>query len=204
MNLRSSLDTTLAQAAWPTRGSAALRNVALALVGTALLTVAAKTQVPFWPVPMTMTTFAVFLIGAAYGARLAVATVLLYLAQGFAGLPVFAGPFAGPAYLIGPTAGFLFGYVAAAYIIGKAADLGWSRSTPKIAMAMLAGDLVLFTTGFAWLAFFAQLPNGVTGIGASAAFAKGVSPFILADLVKIALASLLVAGGWSLLGRARD
>lgn len=203
MSLNSTSETTLARAVWPSRSANALRFAVLAVLGSALLTLAAKVQVPFWPVPMTMTTFAVFVIGATYGSRLALATVLLYLAEGFAGLPVFAGPAAGPAYLMGPTAGFLLGYAAAAYIIGLAADRGWSRSTPKMALAFFAGDAVLFAMGFAWLAFFASLPSGAVGIGASAAFAKGVLPFVLGDLIKIALAALLVPAGWTLLGRLR-
>ncbi|HWJ73025.1 MAG TPA: biotin transporter BioY [Kaistia sp.] len=203
MSLRSSSPATLALAAWPAGQARALRFAALAILGSALLALAAKIQVPFWPVPMTMTTFAVFLIGATYGARLATATLLLYLAEGFAGIPVFAGPLAGPAYLLGPTAGFLFGYVAAAFIIGLAADRGWSRSTPKMALAFFAGDAVLFAMGFAWLAFFASLPNSAVGIGASAAFAKGVLPFVLGDLIKIAIAALMVPAGWTVLRRFR-
>lgn len=203
MTVHSNTATQLAIAAWPATTSRALRTVSLILAGTLILALSAKIQVPFWPVPMTMTTFAVFIIGATYGSRLAAVTVLAYLAEGFAGLPVFAGPVAGPAYLIGPTAGFLFGYVAAAYVVGLAADRGWSRSAPKLALAMLAGDAALFAMGFVWLAFFAQLANGATGIGAAAGFAKGVQPFILGDLIKIALAALAVPAGWSLLHRIR-
>ena len=203
MSLNSPSDTTLALAAWPARSTPALRYAVLAIAGSALLALAAKVQVPFWPVPMTMTTFAVFVIGASYGSRLALATVLLYLAEGFAGLPVFAGPVAGPAYMLGPTAGFLWGYAVAAFLIGLAADRGWSRSTPKMALAFLAGDVVLFAMGFVWLAYFATLSSGAVGIGASAAFAKGVLPFVLGDLLKIALAALLVPAGWRLLGRLR-
>ncbi|MCX5516574.1 biotin transporter BioY [Kaistia algarum] len=203
MSLQSSPDKTLALAAWPTASSRVLRFGVLALVGSALLALAAKTQVPFWPVPLTMTTFAVFMIGAAYGSRLALATVLLYLAEGFAGIPVFAGPVAGPAYMMGPTAGFLWGYAVAAFLIGLAADYGWSRSTPKMALAFFAGDAVLFAMGFVWLAFFATLSSGAVGLGASAAFAKGVLPFLLGDALKIALAAFLVPAGWTLLGKLR-
>ena len=203
MSLNSPSETTLAGAAWPARSVPALRYAVLAVAGSALLALAAKVQVPFWPVPMTMTTFAVFLIGAAYGSRLALATVLLYLAEGFAGLPVFAGPVAGPAYMLGPTAGFLWGYAAAAFLIGLAADRGWSRSTPKIGLAFLAGDVVLFAMGFVWLAYFATLSSGAVGLGASTAFAKGVLPFVLGDAIKIVLAALLVPTGWTLLRRLR-
>ena len=90
-----------------------------------------------------------------------------------------------------------------AFLIGLAADRGWSRSTPKMALAFLAGDAVLFAMGFVWLAFFATLSSGAVGIGASAAFAKGVLPFVLGDLIKIALAALVVSTGWTLIGRLR-
>jgi len=203
MSLNPSPQNTLALAAWPARSAHAARFIVLALAGSAILAVSAKIQVPFWPVPMTMTTFAIFILAAAYGSRLAVATLLVYLAEGFAGLPVFAGPVAGPAYLLGPTAGFLWGYVVAAFLIGLAADHGWSRSTPKMALAMLTGSAVLFAMGFAWLAWFATLSTGSVGLGAASAFAKGVAPFILGDLLKIAIAALAVPAGWTLLGKLR-
>jgi biotin transport system substrate-specific component len=174
----------------------------LVLIGTAILAISAKVQVPFWPVPMTLQTLAVMLIGATYGSRLAVATVLAYIAEGALGLPVFANTppqIAGPAYLIGPTAGYIWGWVAAAAIIGYAADKGWSRSVPKMFAAMLAGEIVLFGMGFVWLAWFATLSSGAAGMGAEAAFLAGVKPFILADLLKLTLAALAVPAAWRLL-----
>ncbi len=160
---------------------------ALAVAGTAIMAISAKINVPFYPVPQTLQTLAVFGIAAAYGRNLAVATMLLYLAQGFAGLPVFAGPVAGPAYLMGPTAGYLVGFVLSAAIVGEAADRGWSRSIWAILPAMLLGNVVVFGLGFAWLA---------TIVGASAALTGGVVPFILGGLVKIVLAAAIVAALW--------
>ena len=131
MQSRASAHTALAPALWT--GNRAIQNVVLVLIGTAVLTLSAKIQVPFWPVPITLQTLAVMLIAATYGSRLAVATMLAYIAEGALGLPVFANTppqIAGPAYLIGPTAGYIWGYVAAAAIIGFAADRGWSRSVP--------------------------------------------------------------------------
>ena len=105
---------TLADALWsPAAGSPAIRAIALAVIGSILLTLSAKIQVPFWPVPMTMQTFVVLVLGVAYGWRLAGATVLLYLAQGALGLPVFAAG-GGPAYMDGPTGGYLVGFLLAA------------------------------------------------------------------------------------------
>ncbi|MFD0915911.1 biotin transporter BioY [Pseudahrensia aquimaris] len=165
----------------------------MAVLGSLLLTIASKIQVPFFPVPMTLQTLAVFAIGAAYGRNLAVATVLLYLAQGFAGLPVFAGAAAGPAYFIGGTGGYLAGFVVAAFIIGTAADKGWSKSAIKMGGVILAADVVIFMLGFAWLS---------TLIGAEKAFTFGVVPFVLGDLVKIAIAALAVSAVWKVWKRA--
>jgi len=165
----------------------------LALLGTAIMAVAAKATVPFFPVPMTLQTLAIFGIAAAYGRNLAVATMVLYLIEGLIGLPVFAGAVAGPAYMAGPTGGYLAGFVIAAAIVGWAADNGWSRNALKMAGAMLVADVVVFVLGFAWLS---------TLIGSEKAFAFGVVPFVLGDLVKIALASALVAALWKFVRKA--
>ena len=202
MQSRASTHTALAPTLWS--GSRVVQSVVLVLMGTAILAISAKIQVPFWPVPMTLQTLAVMLIGATYGSRLAVATVLAYIAEGAIGIPVFANTppqIAGPAYLIGPTAGYIWGWVAAAAIIGYAADRGWSRSVPKLAAAMLAGEVVVFGLGFAWLAWFATLSSGAVGMGAGKALAAGVTPFILADLLKLALATLAVPAVWQLVDR---
>jgi biotin transport system substrate-specific component len=190
-------DTALALALWPESISTAVRAVVLVVAGSILLAISAKISVPFWPVPMTLQTFAVMAIAGAYGSRLAVTTVLLYLAEGFAGLPVFAvGAATGPAYFLGPTAGFLIGFIPLAFIVGLAADNGWSRSVPKLFVAMVLADVVVFVMGFAWLSWFAQLPSGATGVGPARAFAGAIQPFILADLVKIGLAAALIPAGW--------
>ena len=194
--------TTHAALAPTLSGNRAIQNVVLVLIGTAVLAISAKVQVPFWPVPMTLQTLAVMLIGATYGSRLAVATVLAYIAEGAIGIPVFANTppqIAGPAYLIGPTAGYIWGWVAAAAIIGLAADRGWSRSVPKMFAAMLTGEVILFGMGFIWLAWFATLSSGAVGMGAEKALAAGVTPFLLADLLKTALAAFLVPAAWQLL-----
>jgi biotin transport system substrate-specific component len=108
---------------------------------------------------------------------------------------------AGPAYFLGTTGGFLIGFIPLAYIVGSAADRGWDRSVAKLFAAMIAADVVLFVLGFAWLAWGAQLASGATGIGAAAAFKAGVAPFLLADLLKIALAALLIPTSWGLVDR---
>jgi biotin transport system substrate-specific component len=193
----------LAVAVWPAGANRLVRAIALVLAGTVVLAVSAKISVPFYPVPMTLQTFAIMALAAAYGSRLAVATVIAYLAEGLAGIPVFAGAGAGPAYVLGPTGGFLAGFIALAFIVGIAADRGWDRSIPKLFAAMIVADVVVFVLGVAWLAWFAQLSSGATGIGAASAFTNGVAPFVLADLLKIALAALAVPAAWRLVeGRA--
>jgi biotin transport system substrate-specific component len=186
------------------RGSRTLQEVLLVLAGTAVLYASAKIFVPFLPVPMTLQTFAVMAIAAAYGARLGTLTVLAYLAEGILGLPVFTytpPAVAGPLYLLGPTGGFLAGFVLLAIIVGHAADRGWDRSAARLFAAMLAADVVVFAIGFAWFAGFAHLSSGAVGAGAAIAWSKGVAPFILGDLLKILLAALAIPAVWGLIGR---
>ena len=204
----------LAVAVWPESVNRAIREIVLVLAGTALLAISAKITVPFYPVPMTLQTFAIMAIAAAYGSRLAVATVLAYLIEGLLGLPVFANTppaVAGPAYFLGTTGGFLIGFIALAWIVGAAADRGWDRSIQKLFAAMIVADVVVFALGFAWLAWFATLstgliemlgvPAGTAGTGVAFAWAQGVVPFLLADLLKIALAALAIPACWGLIER---
>jgi len=194
----------LALAVWPRSISPVVQAVVLALAGTAVLALSAKIKVPFYPVPMTLQTFAVMALAAAYGSRLAVVTVILYLFEGALGLPVFTNTppaVAGPAYFLGPTGGFLIGFVALAWIVGSAADRGWDRSIPKLFAAMIAADAVVFVLGFIWLAWFAVLSSGGHGLGAASALKFGLVPFLLADLLKISLAALAVPACWRLVDR---
>ncbi|WP_421725799.1 biotin transporter BioY [Bauldia sp.] len=196
----------LAETLLPEGATRLVGAVLLVLVGTAILAISAKIKVPFWPVPITLQTLAIMAIAAGYGSRLAVATVLVYFAEGALGLPVFTNTppaVAGPAYFLGPTGGFLAGFIVLAYVVGKAADLGWSQSFVKLFAVMIFADVILFALGFAWLAWFANLSNGATGLGVQTAFTAGVAPFILGDLLKIALAALAVPAIWGLV-RARD
>jgi biotin transport system substrate-specific component len=188
---------SLAVHLWPSAGSRVVRNIALLVLGCALLWVSAKVKVPFWPVPMTLQTFAVMAIAAAYGARLGVATVVAYLAAGMAGLPVFTNTppeMAGPAYLLGPTGGFLIGFIAAAFIVGYAADRGWDRSVPKLLVAMVTADAVVFALGLAWLGV------AVPALGYSWGLIEaGLFPFLLGDLLKVLIAALAIPAAWRLL-----
>ena len=129
-----------------------LREAAAAFFGALALAAAAKWQVPFYPVPMTLQTLVVLILGAFFGARLASATVGLYLAEGFFGLPVFAGWAAGPETLAGPTGGYLFGFLAAAALVGLLAERGVMRSLFGLIVAMCLGHVVISAFGFGWLA----------------------------------------------------
>jgi biotin transport system substrate-specific component len=167
-------------------------QLALAVVGTLLLTLSAKTKVVLGPVDMNLQTLAVPLIAAAFGWRLGLATVLLYLAEGAAGLPVFQSTpekGIGIAYMMGTTGGYLAGFVAMAAIVGWAADRGWDRSPVKLFGAMFAAEVIMMAMGFAWLAGL---------IGPEKSWQFGVLPFIVPDLIKVALAAALVPAVWSL------
>lgn len=191
---------TLVDAVWPASGHRLARVgvlAVLAVVGSLALTLSAKTQVPFWPVPMTMQTFVVLVIGLAYGWRLGAATVALYLLEGVLGLPVFAGTpekGIGIAYMMGPTGGFLAGFVLAAALTGWLAERGFDRSIPTTALAMVLGNLVIYGFGVAWLA-------GLIGIEKAVKF--GLMPFLLGDAVKVALAACLMPLAWKAIARLR-
>jgi biotin transport system substrate-specific component len=190
--------STLVGLLWPSREDArpaTLRALVLMAVGAALLTLSAKTQVPFYPVPMTMQTFVVLMLGAAYGWRLAGATVALYLLEGAAGLPVFAGPFAGPGYLMGPTGGFLLGFLAGALVTGFMAERGWDRSLGRVAAMMVLGHAVIFAFGLGWLSTFMPIAQ---------AWAVGFAPFGFATALKTALAIVAMQAAWSVTARRSD
>lgn len=190
----ASIARPLISLAVPREGTNRLVIQAVAAVaGSLLLALSAKITVPFWPVPMTLQVLAVFLIGAAYGRNLAAATLLLYLAEGAAGLPVFATG-AGLAYMAGPTGGYLAGFLVAAAIAGWAADRGLDRNPLTLFGAMLVGEIVILALGAAWLSVL---------FGFGKALEYGVGPFIVTDLVKVALAAAIVPATWNLIERLR-
>ena len=192
MQIATGTAPTLINAIWPRETGGVLRLVLLAIVGSALMAVSAKVQVPMWPVPMTMQTFAVLVIGMAYGARLAGATLLLYLAEGAMGLPVFASG-AGMAYMAGPTGGYLLGFLIAAVLVGWLAERGWDRNVALTFLANLTGTAIIFAFGVAWL-------STIMG-GTEKAIAAGFQPFIVGAIVKIALAAAVLPLIWKLLPR---
>ena len=128
-----------------------LKFIVLAFVGTALLTLSAKISIPFYPVPITLQTLVVIGLGCLYGSRLAAATVFLYLLEGALGLPVFQGPGAGILYMTGPTAGYLVGFVSAAYIVGRLFEYGFGRSVLSAALLFVIGAVIIDVPGLIWL-----------------------------------------------------
>ena len=188
MHATTSSNTLIAPASWPVK-------LALAIAGSLLLWLSAKVQVPFWPVPMTLQVLALLLIAATFGLRWGVATVALYLAEGAMGLPVFAGTpekGIGLAYMMGPTGGYLAGFLLLAAVVGWLADKGWSRHPVKLALAGLAGLVVLYLPGLGWLAQF---------IGLEKAVQFGFAPFILGDVLKVAVVALTIPAAWKLARR---
>jgi len=195
MNMTTAMrHQTLVGVLWP-EGSLAkpLRMAILALLGTALLTLSAKIQVWPGPVPVTMQTFVILTIGMAYGWRLGGATLLLYLAEGAVGLPVFSAG-GGIAYFAGPTGGYLVGFVLAAALTGWLAERGMDRRPATTALAMLAGNVAIYVPGVLWL---------TTLIGFEKAVQFGLTPFLMSDLVKLALAAAVMPLAWKVIRSLR-
>lgn len=167
------------------------KTAAMLIGGNLMLIASAKFQIPFWPVPMTLETFAVLLLGVTYGRKLATATVALFLTEGLTGLPVFAAG-GGLAYFLGPTGGYLAGCLVAVVLVACLADSGWRRSPIRLFMALVIGDIVIFASGFLWLSLL---------IGYADAFSKGVVPFLFGDLVKIVSVALVVIVGQKTLAK---
>ncbi len=172
---------------------AALRKLLLVAGGILALALAAKLRVPMWPVPMTLQTLAVLLIGTTYGARLGLATLLGYILLGAAGVAVFAGDSAGLAYIAGPTGGYLVGFAAAAGLMGLMARRGLDRTALGMAAMMLAGSAVIYAFGLGWMSVLFAADKGFAWV-----VQMGMVNFLAGDLVKLAIAALLVPGMWKL------
>ena len=186
---------TIVDRIWPVESQAGhlLRSVCVVLFGTLLLTLSAKVKVPFYPIPMTMQTMVVLMISASCGMRMGLSVVTAYLLEGVVGLPVFAETperGIGLAYMMGPTGGYLLGFLVAAGVTGFMADRGLARRLPSLLALMVVGHALMFACGFAYLG---QL------IGFDQAWLVGVLPFLPSTAVKIALGASLQKGAdlWS-------
>jgi biotin transport system substrate-specific component len=202
----------LTEAIWPADGAMLwARRIVLVALGIAALAIAAKIKVPVWPSPVAISlgTFAVLTIGAAYGPRLGLATILGWMLIGALGFDVFQNSSAeknGIGYMMGATGGYLVGYVLAALALGFAARRGWDRSVGGMALALLVGNALIYVPGLLWLGYL--IANGLFDPAAYASvwdqtLAWGLAPFLIGDAIKLGLVALVVPGLWKLIGSAR-
>jgi biotin transport system substrate-specific component len=190
---------TLAKALVPTQSL--LARAFMVLGGSLFIAVAAQISVPMLPVPMTLQTLAILIVGLSFGARMGAATVLAYLVEGALGAPVFANGGNGAAFF-GPTAGFLVGFVGMAWLVGFAADRGVKGLVPT-ALAAIGASALLYVPGVAW----AMAADAVLGLDATKWGADNfasiwqwyMAPFLIGDTVKAVMAALIVTGGWAAL-----
>ena len=172
-----------------------VRFALLAAVGSIVIAISSKIQIPFYPVPMTMQTFVILALSMAFGWRLATATLLLYLAEGALGLPVFAGTPAkglGLQYMLGSTGGYLIGFVFAAALCGWMAERGWDRNPLTTALTMLTGNCLIYIPGLLWLGVLFGFDKPI--------LEWGLIPFILGDITKLVLAAAVLPLFWKLVG----
>ncbi|MBT5002267.1 MAG: biotin transporter BioY [Tateyamaria sp.] len=176
-----------------------LKQILLVVTGVMALAIAAKVKIPMTPVPITLGTLAVLTIGSAYGPRLGLATILGYLIIGALGFDVFATSSAsnsGLDYMVGGTGGYLVGYVVATLALGKLARMGWDRTAPKMACAMLLGNLLIYIPGLIWLGALYGWDQPI--------LQWGLTPFIIGDLLKLAVAAMLLPLAWKVIGKTRS
>lgn len=174
----------------------AAKNAALMIAGVLILAVCAKLSVPMWPAPITMGTFAVLGLGAAYGPRLGLATIAAYIACGALGLDVFAGSSAGNSglsYMMGGTGGYLVGYVLATLVLGFAARAGLDRTPLRLATVLLVGNALIYLPGLFWLGTLHGWDKPI--------LEWGLTPFLVGDVLKLVLAALVIPGAWRLVDR---
>lgn len=184
---------TLAQTLAPHRGT--LRDLTLVVGGAVLIALIAQVEIPLKPVPVTLQTLGVLLVGAALGWKRGAASLGTYLGAGIIGLPVFAGGGAGLAKLAGPSGGYLIGFLLAATLVGYLNQrFALDRRVLGAALAMLAGTVLIYAVGLPWLAV-------TTGLRGSALLNAGLIPFLLGDSLKLGLAALLLPGAWHLTRR---
>jgi biotin transport system substrate-specific component len=176
-----------------------LTDLLLVLGGAGLVALAAQIEIHlgFTPVPITLQTFAVLLVGAALGSVLGVAALALYLLLGLVGAPVYAGGESGWEWIEGATGGYLVGFVVAAGVAGLLAERQWDRRLATAVTALLTGSVLIYVFGLPWLAHVADL-------GWQETFEQGLYPFVVGDLAKLYLAGALLPAAWGLVKRLRD
>jgi biotin transport system substrate-specific component len=200
--------STLAQRTLPAVGNATLRNVLLAVAGSLFVAGAAQVSIPFWPVPMTLQTLAVLLVGGAYGARLGAATLGLYAIEGAIGLPFFAGGKSGIfdaklSYLLPASSmGYVIGFVMAAAVVGYLAQTGWINSAARMVVATLIGAALLYVPGLLWLCAWAMTTQGFDlATAVPKTLEWGFYPFLIGDITKALIAGLGLSASWAMFKR---
>lgn len=180
------------------RPSSAVTEIALVAGGVALLAASAQVVIPlpFTPVPVTGQTFAALLVGGAFGASRGLASMMVYLLVGALGAPVFAQGEGGLGVFSMPTAGYLVGMLLAATLVGAVAERGWDRKVVPALGAMVLGSAVIYSVGVGWLALSLD-------VGLGKAVALGLTPFLIGDALKIALAAGLLPAAWKVLDKVR-
>lgn len=168
-------------------------EIGLLFFGSLFITLTAQLSFNIGPVPITGQTLGVLLVGMLYGSKRGAATLLTYLLEGAVGLPVFAGGTFGSAVLVGPTGGYLAGFVVAAFVVGWLAERGWDRSFGLTAVAMLIGNIIIYLFGLPWLGFLLGYENML---------AYGFLPFWPGDILKLLIATGLLPTGWKLLNKS--
>ncbi|HYF02763.1 MAG TPA: biotin transporter BioY [Patescibacteria group bacterium] len=164
-------------------------NVALVLSGSILLALSAQIEffLPFSPVPVTGQTFAVLFLGLMLGSKRGALAVMAYLLEGSAGLPVFSGGGTGAAHLVGPTGGYLIGFIAAAFMTGSLAERGWDKKPSTAALAAILGEMSIYLFGLPWLGVFVGFDNILV---------VGMLPFLPGAILKISLLMLVFPFAW--------
>lgn len=171
--------------------SNALTNTALVVGGTALTAILAQVSIPIWPVPITGQTLAVLLVGSALGPVRGALSMVLYWAAGVAGAPIFSEASSGLAAAMGPSGGYIVGFIAAAYFVGKLSQRSWDRKFFGAALSFLAGTVVTFAIGMIWLAIS-------LGADLQQTLEWGLYPFIIGGIVKAAIAASVIPTLWRL------
>ncbi len=187
----------LLQHIFTAQSASVYKNIVAVAAGIAALTISAKVQIPAYPVPFTLQTLVVLLLGMAYGYKLAVSTVISYLIIGAVGVSVFAGTPAqgiGLAYMFGPTGGYLFGFVIATAACGLLAQRGWDKTLPLTIAAMLVGNIIIYACGLAWLGTLIGWDKPI--------LALGMVPFLLGDIIKTAIAAVLMPALWKVVQKS--
>lgn len=194
---RAAGSETLAQRIIPRRGmmvSPWFYDLALIIGGSLFVALCAQIRIPlpFTPVPLTGLTLGILLVGSLLGSHLGFTSLICYLFLGLVGMPFFAGGESGWQYVQGATGGYLLAAPLAAMLVGWLAERGWDRRVGTTALSMILGNILIYVFGVAWL---------TTLIGFPDAFFKGMLPFLVGDLIKIAIACLVLPGAWQLLKR---